>query len=194
MKHQWLAYVIVGLLSIGAGVAIAGLPNNVPVDATIIPPTTTEAPESTVATPTTPETTVPATTTVPTTASTTTVLTTTAPADSSPETTDSVPDELPDRSELNVVVANGANVSGAASRIAAQLEELGYVDVALRNGTNIVDFSVVYYAEGFEESALRLAADLDLLPDFVAPIDDSPSVPDIPADVELLVYVGLDRA
>ena len=194
MKHQWLAYVIVGLLSIGAGVAIAGLPNNVPVDATIIPPTTTEAPESTVATTTTPETTVPATTTVPTTASTTTVSTTTAPADTSPETTDSVPDELPDRSELNVVVANGANVSGAASRIAAQLEELGYVDVALRNGTNIVDFTVVYYAEGFEESALRLAADLDLLPDFVAPIDDSPSVPDLPADVELLVYVGLDRA
>ena len=50
MKHQWLAYVIVGLLSIGAGVAIAGLPNNVPVDATIIPSTTTEVTESTVAT------------------------------------------------------------------------------------------------------------------------------------------------
>ena len=49
MKHQWMAYVIVALLSIGAGVAIAGLPDNVPVDATIIPPTTTEAPEPTVA-------------------------------------------------------------------------------------------------------------------------------------------------
>ena len=93
-----------------------------------------------------------------------------------------------------MVVANGANVSGAASRIAAQLEGLGYVDVALRNGTNIVDFTVVYYAEGFEESALRLAEDLDLLPDFVAPIGDSPPVPDLPADAELLVYVGLDRA
>lgn len=194
MKHQWLAYVIVGLLSIGAGVAIAGLPNNVPVDATIIPPTTTEAAESTVATTTTPETTAPPTTSAPTTAPTTSVSTTTQPEDTSPETTDSVPEALPDRSELNVVVANGANVSGAASRIAAQLEGLGYVDVALRNGTNIVDFTVVYYAEGFEESALRLADDLDLLPDFVAPIGDSPPVPDLPTDVELLVYVGLDRA
>ena len=194
MKHQWLAYVIVGLLSIGAGVAIAGLPNNVPVDATIIPPTTTEAPESTVATTTTPETTVSTTTSAPTTAPTTTVSTTTEPENSSPETTDSVPDELPDRGELDVGAANGANVSGAASRIAAQLEELGYVEVSLRNGTNILDFTVVYYADGFEESALRLAADLDLLPDFVAPIDDSPPVPDLPTDVELLVYVGLDRA
>ncbi len=84
MKHQWLAYVIVGLLSIGAGVAIAGLPNNVPVDATIIPPTTTEAAESTVATTTTPETTMPPTTSAPTTTSTTTVSTTTEPEDTSP--------------------------------------------------------------------------------------------------------------
>ena len=66
--------------------------------------------------------------------------------------------------------------------------------MALRNGTNIVEFTVVYYAEGFEESALRIADDLDLLPDFVAPIDDAPVVPDLPADAELLVYVGLDRA
>ena len=44
MKHPWLGYVIVVLLSIAAGVAIAGPPNNVPVDSTIIPPTTTESP------------------------------------------------------------------------------------------------------------------------------------------------------
>jgi hypothetical protein len=41
MKHPWIAYVIVALLSIGAGVAIAGLPTDVPNDPTIIPPTTT---------------------------------------------------------------------------------------------------------------------------------------------------------
>ena len=57
MKHQWLAYVIVALLSIGAGVAIAGLPDNVSVDATVIPTTTTDARE-----PTVPETTGPTTT------------------------------------------------------------------------------------------------------------------------------------
>jgi hypothetical protein len=44
MKHPWLGYIIVALLSIGAALAIAGPPNNVPVDTTIIPPTTTEPP------------------------------------------------------------------------------------------------------------------------------------------------------
>ena len=197
MKHQWLAYVIVGLLSIGAGVAIAGLPNNVPVDATIIPPTSTEVPDPTVPTTTVAPTTVPTTTEPETTEPETTETTdpeTTAPETTAPETTDSVPAELPERSDLNVAAANGANVAGAALRVATRLEEIGYVDVLPLNGSDIVEFTVVYYADGFEEAALRLAQDLDLLPDFVGSIDDSPTVADLPADVELLVYIGRDRA
>jgi hypothetical protein len=194
MKHQWLAYVIVGLLSIGAGIAIAGLPNNVPVDATIIPPTTTEAPRPTLPETTEPETTEPETTEPETTEPETTEPETTDPETTEPETTDSVPAELPDRSELNVAAANGANVAGAALRVATQLEALGYVEILPLNGTDIVEFSVVYYAEGFEEAALRLAEDLELAPEFVAPIEDAPSVPDLPADIELLAYVGRDRA
>ena len=197
MKHQWLAYVIVGLLSIGAGVAIAGLPNNVPVDATIIPPTTTLAPA-----PTTPETTTPATTTPETTTPATTQPETTAPETTSPDTTtpetteptDSVPAELPDRSELEVAAANGANVAGAAARVVVQLEGLGYVGVVPLNGTDIVEFTVVYYADGFEDAAVRLAEDMLLLPEFVAPLAEAPRVLDLPDDVELLAYVGLDRA
>lgn len=191
MKHQWLAYVVVGLLSIGAGVAIAGLPNNVPVDATIVPPTTTEAPEITV-----PETT-PTTTEAPepeTTEPETTEPETTEPETSEPETTESTPVVLPDRSELIVAAANGANVAGTALRVATQLEEIGYVDVLPLNGTDIVEFTTIYYADGFEDAALRLAGDLELLPDFVAPLDDSPSVADLPADTELLAYIGRDRA
>ena len=189
MKHQWLAYVIVALLSIGAGVAIAGLPDNVPVDATIIPPTTTEAPE-----PTLPETTVPTTTVPETTVPDTTEPETTEPETTEPETTDSVPAELPERSELNVASANGANVAGAALRVATQLEEIGYVEVLPLNGSDIVEFTIVYYADGFEDAALRLAEDLDLLPDFVAPIEDAPNIADLPADVELVAYIGRDRA
>ena len=188
MKHQWLAYVVVGLLSIGAGVAIAGLPNNVPVDATIIPPTTTEAPA-----PTVPETTVAPTTT----ASTTTVPSTTEPETTEPETTepdDSVAAELADRDELVVIAANGANIAGAGARAVARLEELGYADVVTRNGTTVVDFTVIYYAEGFEDAAARLADDLELLPDFVGPIEDAPTVSELPADAELLAYIGIDRA
>jgi len=193
MKHQWLAYAIVGLLSIGAGVAIAGLPNDVPVDATIIPSTTTVLPEPTTPDTTMATTTLPPTTTVPeTTVPETTVPETTAPETTAPETT--APAELPDRSELNVAAANGANVAGAAGRMATQLEEIGYVDVAPLDGTEVVEFTSVYYADGFEDAALRLAEDLGLLEVFVGRLQDAPRVLQLPVDVELLVYVGLDRA
>lgn len=203
MKHQWLAYAVVAVISIGAGVAIAGLPDNTPANATITPttiagasdtttpetaPADTTAPTTAVET-TTPETTQPAATTPPTTAPETTVPTTTEP-----DTGGSVPADLPDRSELSVIAANGSNVAGAAARLAATLEEIGYVDVQLRNGTTFFEFTTVYYSAGFEESALRLAEDLDLLPDFVAPIEDAPNVTDLPDEFDLLVYIGLDRS
>jgi len=192
MKHQWLAYLIVALLSIGAGVAIAGLPNNTPVDATIVAPTTTiaAAPTSEVAT-TIVETTLPATT-VPE----TTVPETTAPdATSTTSTSTTLPaDDLPPRSELFTIVANGANVSGAAGRNLEQLELIGYTNIAPRNGTATVDFTTVYFADGLEDAALRLAEDLELLPEFVAPLIDAPQVFDLPDDVQLLAYIGLDRA
>ena len=196
MKHQWLAYVIVALLSIGAGVAIAGLPDNSSAGATVPPTTlatttTTEAPASTT---TVAPTTVPETTEPETTEPETTDPEITDPDSTEPETTDSVPAELPERSDLVVVAANGANVAGAALRMATRLEALGYVDIAQLNGSDIVEFSVVYYADGFEEAALRLADDLDLLAEFVVPIEDAPAVADLPDDVELLVYVGRDRA
>ena len=191
MKHQWLAYLVVGLLSIGAGVAIAGLPNDVPVDATIVPPTTTDVPEPTVAT------TPPTTTTEPDTTSETTEPETTQSDTSDttePDATDSVPGELGERSEIVVAAANGSNVAGAALRVAAQFEELGYVDVVTLDGSEIVEFTTIYFVDGFEDAALRMADDLQLLADFVAPIEESPAVADLPADTELLAYIGRDRA
>ena len=119
---------------------------------------------------------------------------TTEPDTTEPDTTEAVPGELPDRSELSVVAANGANVAGAAGAAAARLQQIGYVDVLALNGTDIFEFTTVYYAEGFEEAALRMAEDLNLLPDFVAPIEDAPGVADLPADTELLPYIGRDRA
>jgi LytR cell envelope-related transcriptional attenuator len=190
MKHQWLAYVIVALLSIGAGVAIAGLPDNTSVDATIIPPTTTVAPSTsesatTVADTTVPETTEPATTS--TTLAQASITTTTA-------TTTTVAEGLPPRSDVTVIVANGANISGAAGRNVELLSELGYTDIAARNGTDIVEFTTVYYADGLEAAAVRLADDLDLLPEFTAPLADAPQVINLPEGVELVAYIGIDRA
>jgi hypothetical protein len=190
MKHQWMAYVIVALLAIGAGVAIAGLPNNVPVDATIIPPTTTEVPEPTLPTSTTTTT----TTTIAPDVTEPSMPETTEPEPSTPDTTDSVPADLPDRSVIIVGAANGAGIAGAAGRAVIRLTELGYVDVTPRDGTEIVEFTTIYFADGFEEAADRMAADLDLDPSFVAPLADAPSVPNLPSDTQLLDYVGLDRA
>lgn len=199
MRHPWLAYVVVALLAIGAGVAIAGLPNDDPVDATIVVPspavdvsTTSDAAPTTEADTTEPPTsttttTVPASSstssTSPTTTTTSTTSTSTLPAD-----------ELPPRSDVTVIVANGANISGAAARNVELLRELGYTDIAPRNGSAIFDFTTVFYADGFDDAAARLADDLDLLPEFVAPLADAPPVIDLPDDVQLLAYIGLDRA
>jgi hypothetical protein len=92
------------------------------------------------------------------------------------------------------VAASGANIIGAASRAADFLQSIGYVDGVPRDGTAVVDLTVVYFADGFRVAALRLAADWDLRPESGAPIADAPTVLDLPADRELLVYVGLDRA
>ena len=93
-----------------------------------------------------------------------------------------------------MAAANGANVEGAAQSVADQLDELGYVDVLPLHGSDIFEFTTVFYAEGLEEAALRLAEDLDLLPEFVAPLDEMPSIADLPATVGLVAYIGRDRA
>ena len=191
MKHQWMAYVIVALLSIGAGVAIAGLPNNVPVNATIVPPTTTERP-----TPTAPTTEVPETTAAPTT---TDGQETTKPGTTEPETTelgttDSVALGISERDELTVVVANGAGIAGTAARNVVRLTELGYTDVTSSDGVETFEFTTIYYTDGLEAVALRMANDLQLLPEFVAPLTDAPEMLSLPADLQLLAYIGVDRA
>jgi hypothetical protein len=193
MKHQWLAYVIVGLLSIGAGVAIAGLPDNVPVDATIVPPTSSVATEPTLPETTAATTTVPPTTEPEATVPDPTVARTTVPDTAAPTTTDSTSD-LPDRSELFTIVANGSNVAGAAARNVERLRAIGYTDIVPRNGTGTAEFTTVYFADGFEEAALRLADDLDLLPFYVAPIAVMPTVLELPDGAQLVAYIGLDRA
>jgi hypothetical protein len=196
MKRQWSAYLIVGVLSVGAGVAIAGLPDIASGDATIaVPPSSSEmagstVPETTAAPTTVSATTEPDVTTEPA----TTVPTNTVPDTTGTGTADSLPVELPDRSELRVAAANGANVAGAALRVATTLESVGYVDVLPLNGTDIFEFTTIYFADGFEEAALRLADDLELLPLFVAPIAAMPPVIDLPADAELVAYIGSDRA
>ncbi len=192
MKHQWVAYAIVAFLSVGAGVAIAGLPDDQPVDPTIIPPTTTERPTPTLAPTTVPPATDPPATTSPpaTEAGADTTATTLVPATTVPPTT--IGDGLPARAELAVAVANGADVEGLATGTAGDLETLGYVDVAALDGTLVADFTVVYFTPTLEDAAIRLAEDLGANPDLRAPLSEAPPVDGL-NNVQLLAYLGADR-
>jgi len=197
MKHPWLAYVIVALLAIGAGVAIAGLPNSAPEAATIVLSTESEVPETSVsevvATTESPNTTEVETTDSTTTSTTSTTSTsTTTPTSSTTSTVE--PADLPDRADIIAVTANGTGRSGVAAANAARLEAVGYTDVRPRDGTEVVEFTIVYYAPGFEAAAARMAADLELLPEFIGPLEEAPEVLSLPADAQLVAYIGIDRA
>ena len=201
MRHPWLAYVVVALLAIAAGVVIAGLPDDTPAADTLViiatsgppsssSPDTTDAPSTTEAASTTEATVVDSTT--PSTTSATPTTEPSAPTTVAPTTEPST--SIPDRADIIVISANGSGLSGAAALNADRLEAAGYVDVGLRNGTEVFEFTTIFYADGFEDAAVRMAGDLDLLPDFVAPLADAPVVIQLPDDVQLLAYVGIDRA
>jgi len=207
MRTQVWVYIVVVLLSVGAGVAIAGVPNSVAKDPTIQPPATTEpasepepassdpadtepaATEPAVTEPvdtepadTEPENSIESTTTTSTTTTTTTT-TTTAP------TTTTVP--LPERSEIDVEVVNAANVGGAATRVSNALEELGYFDVGSFDGREIVDVTRIYAAAGFQGSADRLAGEIGIAPGLIFPIVGAPDIEGL-TTAELIVYLGRD--
>jgi hypothetical protein len=192
MRHQWLAYVIVALLAIGAGVAIAGLPDTNADDGALVVTATsgpTETSDPSFSTTEPPTATASATTDAP--APTTVAPTTAAPTTAAP-TTEPDP-SIPDRADIAVVIANGSGLSGSAARNAERLAAIGYENVRLRNGTQIFEFTTIFYADGFEEAAIQLAADLELLTEFVAPLAEAPAVVELPDDVELLAYIGSDR-
>ena len=64
-----------------------------------------------------------------------------------------------DRSEVPVVVANGAGISGLAGSVAAELEELGYPVTDVINAEP-TDRTRIRYPSGREAAAERLAADV----------------------------------
>jgi hypothetical protein len=195
MKQPWLAYVVVILLAAGVGVLVAGFPDLDPAEATITSPATPDqggdpnSPGDTGDTDGAPATDAPATTPAPT--------TTDAPATTPPTTTRATTttiaddiDELPDRAVIPVVVANGAGVPGAAAFAAGLLEGIGYADVALADGTERFERSVVYHADGFEAVALRLAADLEIDESSVFPLTEAPPIEPAFPEALLLVYLG----
>ena len=194
MKNQWLAYVIVAVISVLAGVAIAGPPNNVGTDAAIIVPATT-TPATTVA---------PVVTEAPTTteaeveepdATTTTTTTTEAPESTTTSSTTTTTEAEPevDPSEVVVVSVNGAGTAGLATRVRNELRDAGFTQARATDGTTLVDATVVYFLPDFAREAIAVAETLDLEFSDVRPIDDAPEYGQLEGD-QVVVYLGRDRS
>ena len=100
---------------------------------------------------------------------------------------------LVDRGALSVVVANAGDSGGLAARGADALAALGYVFVVTADAAGTRETSAVLYAAGFQREAARLAADLGLPADAVAPFDD-PSAITGPAGADLVVLLATELA
>ena len=165
-----LSLALVGAAAAVAGVAVAGLPSDAPAVKVTEPAT------------------------VPTTAPATVAPTTTAPATTTTaEATTTTEAPLVDRGALSVVVANAGDSGGLAARGADALAALGYVFVVTADAAGTRETSAVLYAAGFQREAARLAADLGLPADAVAPFDD-PSAITGPAGADLVVLLATELA
>jgi hypothetical protein len=91
------------------------------------------------------------------------------------------------------VVANAGGAPGVASRTAQELRALGYPTVSATNATLTRPDTVVVHAPGREAEAGRLAAQLGLSPQQIAP-QTAERLTTSGAPADLLVLLGADRA
>lgn len=111
--------------------------------------------------------------------------------DDAPDTTDTVVPTNLDPSAIPVIVANGSGVSGAAGAVSEQLIALGYNPGSPTDATSEVAFDTVYFNEGSQGAAEKVASDLGLGPEAVLAMPSPP-----PADqaaiglAQVLVVLG----
>jgi hypothetical protein len=110
-----------------------------------------------------------------------------------PSTTSAPADITLERADIDLVVANGAREAGLASEVAATLDELGYVDIHVGNAITAVDVTIIYFAPGFKDEAMRLAVDLSLPDVELLEMPDTPLLADDSYTSEhLTVVLGRD--
>lgn len=217
MSRQWIPYGLLLVVSVIAGIVIGGGPGALssagsPAESPTIEILTTDpstssstvAPESVPAettvsnapitassTPTEPN----GTTATPTTTAATT--TTAAPATTTttvPTTTTTLFVELRSRDDLNVAVANGVGTVGAAGVAADALAGLGYQAPATRDAA-LFEITTVFYRDGLDAEAGRLAIDAGLDPESIASISELPDlIGSDSASFELILVLGTDGA
>lgn len=185
MKPSLIVAVATGLLSVGAGVAIAGVPTTPAGDGLVI----TAVPTTTSTTiPIVPDTVAP----LPTTTTTTTLAVTTSSGQNLTPTTLPQPRPLVDRGELAVVTANGAGVAGIAGSTAEALLADGYVTVEAVDAPAVVEQSIVYHPADLAAEAIRLAGDLGWGIGNIAPIDAAPELVTT-VEADLVAVIGTDQ-
>jgi hypothetical protein len=177
----------VAVVSLLAGIAVTGLPEEVPDDvvSSAMSPapassTTTTAARPTTTTSSPPITAAPATVTPPTS-------TTTSAAGAATTSTTLVPPPA-----LRVLVANAGGAPGVASRTAQELRVLGYATVSATNAAQTRPDTVVVYASDRAAEAGRLATQLGLSPQQIAP-QSGERLTTSGAPADLIVLLGSDR-
>jgi LytR cell envelope-related transcriptional attenuator len=118
--------------------------------------------------------------------------TTAAPATTSTAsatTSATTPAAPPARDEIKLAVLNATDVQGAAGRAADEAKSLGYVGVSAGNAPTTTDPDTVYYRDGQEASAKRVASDLEV--DAVEALPASGSLAAAaPAGAQVILVIG----
>lgn len=116
-----------------------------------------------------------------------------SPPTSSSTTTTVPSDVLRSRTEIEIMVANGNRTTGAAAQWGNRLVSLGYSQPDLANTAETTEW-IIYYADGYQGEAQRLAADLvseflDVSP-ATAPLSQAPSTQP-PFQGQILLVLGM---
>ena len=167
-----LLVVVVAVISLLAGVAVTGLPTSVPDDVVSSEISVTSAKSTT-------------TTTAP------RAPTTIKAGSSPPNPSDTAATVLAPITSLRVIVASAGSAAGAAGRIAGELRTLGYTNVSATDARTARADTVVAFAPGFGGDATRLAGQLGLSMQQVAPSDAAALTVNAPADI--WVILGRDQ-
>jgi hypothetical protein len=199
MRSTWPYLAAVVAAGIGLGTWIAGLPSSdtgiivadggtlgqtpgtrPPGDTLVILPTSSFPPitvtPSTNTETTAGDTTIPERNPVPTTVETTTTvaITTTTPPTTAAPTTLAPANELLDRADVRLVLANGDGRFNLVGANVNRIEPLGYTTIDQTDIPRPVERTVLYYRPGFDDEAARLAADLLVPAALLEPLPDTP--------------------
>ncbi len=135
--------------------------------------------------------TTPASTTSASTTSASTTSASTTPASTSPATNTTLVDQLLERVDVSIVLANGDGRFNLVGRNADRLLALGYVEIDQTDVGDRPPATIIYYRPGFDDEAERLAGDLQTPNATITALPDTP-VTGNDAAGELVVVLGPD--